>query len=135
MTVFTFEKDFKVDLLDLLFKLIDYLLAQKANGSSFTEDKDNKLKETKLDVKSFGMAGSSTAVTPNLRATPEVTAPLNLANYVPKLREINLALAKVGGEISFGPTAHLQYPVTFNIDGFTVEGGVLGADEADYQQE
>src|SRR5207253_1676606 len=86
--VFTIDKDFQVDLLDLLSKLIDYLVRKKANGSTFTPDRDNKLNETKLGVKSFGMEGSSSgAVAPNLRATPEVTAPLNLANYVPKLRE------------------------------------------------
>ena len=60
--------------------------------------------------------GSTSGVRPNLTATPEVTAPLNLANYVPKLREVNQALAKIDGGISFGPTAHLQYPVTFNFD-------------------
>ena len=60
------------------------------------------------------MVGNASGVTRNLRATPEVTAPINLANYVPNMREINLALAKIDGEISIGPTAHLQYPVTFN---------------------
>src|SRR5262249_4562075 len=49
--------------------------------------------------------------------------------------EINLGLAKIDGHISFGPTAHLQYPVTFNFDGFTVEGGVLNAERADYRQD
>lgn len=131
-TAFNFEEDFRIDLLALMFKLINYLLAQRPNGSTFTEDKDNKLAETKLDVKGYGMAGSSTGVTKDLTATPAVTAPLNLATYVPKLREINLLLAKIGGEVSFGPTAHLQYPVTFNFVGFRVRGGVLGADEADY---
>jgi hypothetical protein len=62
-----------------------------------------------------------------------MTAPLNLANYVPKLREINQGLAKIDGGISFGPTAHLQYPVTFNFDGFTVEGGVEGTAPANYE--
>jgi hypothetical protein len=130
--LFTVEKDFKVDLLDLMFKLITYLLSKRANTSSFTQDSENRLKETQLDVKTFNLAGSSSAVTPNLTATPQVTAPLNLANYVPKLREANLALAKVDGEISFGPSVHLQYPVTFNFNGFTVTGGVEGAPSADY---
>jgi hypothetical protein len=132
--LFKIEKDFKVDLLDLMIKLITYLLQKKGNPATLTEDKQNKLQETKLGVKSFGMAGNSNAVRPDLTATPEVTAPLNLANYVPKLKEINLALAKIDGGISFGPTAHLQYPVTLNIDGFTVEGGVLGANSGDYRQ-
>ncbi|MEP6539386.1 MAG: hypothetical protein ABJF23_28875 [Bryobacteraceae bacterium] len=134
-TVFTIEKDFKIDLLDLMFKLIQYLLKKKANPASFAEDKQNKLKETELGVKSFGMAGTTNTVRANLTATPEVTAPLNLANYVPKLREINLALAKIDGHISFGPTAHLQYPVTFNLTGFTVEGSVQGASSALYNRE
>lgn len=133
VTAFNFEKDFRIDLLDLMFTLINYLLRQRPNGTSFTKDTQNRLRETKLDLQGFGMAGSSTGVTPNLTATPGVTAVLNFANYVPKLREINLALAKIGGEISFGPTSHFQYPVTFNFTGFTVTGGIEGADEATYQ--
>ena len=132
--IFELQKEFKVDLLELMYKLIVYLLQKQGNAASFTEDKQNKLEEAQLGVNSYGMAGNSNAVRPNLTATPEVTAPLNLANYVPKLREANLALAKIGGGISFGPTAHLQYPVTLNFDGFTVEGGVLNAERADYRE-
>jgi hypothetical protein len=133
--VFTINKDFKIDLLALMSKLIEYLLTKKTNAGSFKEDTKNKLEETKLGVKSFGMVGSTSGLRRDLRATPEVTAPLNLANYVPKLREINQGLAKIDGEISFGPTAHLQYPVTFNFDGFTVVGGVMGAPQADYRED
>ena len=61
-----------------------------------------------------------------------MTAPLNLVNYVPKLKAINESLAKIGGEISVGPTAHLQFPVTFNISKFTIVGGVAGAESAEY---
>lgn len=131
-SVFTINKDFKIDLLKLMYALIRYLLSKRANAASFTEDKKNKLEETKLGIQGFSMVGNSTGVRPNLTATPEVTAPLNLANYVPKLREINQALAKIDGGISFGPTAHLQYPVTFNIDGFFVTGGVQGTPSGNY---
>lgn len=124
--VFTINKDFKIDLLKLMYDLIKYLLSKKANAGSFTEDKSKKLEETKLGIQGFSMVGASSGVRPDLTATPEVTAPLNLANYVPKLREINQGLAKIDGEISFGPTAHFQYPVIFNFDGFTVEGGLQG---------
>jgi hypothetical protein len=130
--VFTFNKDFQIDLLALMSKLIQYLLSKKPNAGTFKEDTKDKLKETNLEVKGFILEGSSSGVRRDLRATPEMTAPLNLANYVPKLREVNLALAKIDGEISFGPTAHLQFPVTFNFDGFTVVGGIRGASQADY---
>ena len=133
--VFTINIDFTIDLLSLLSDLIGYLLSKKPNAASFTRDRTNILAETNLGVESFIMQGSSSGVTPNLRATPEVTSPINLASYVPKLREINLALGKIGGGISFGPTVHLQFPVTLNFDGFTVTGGVQGAPSADYRRD
>jgi hypothetical protein len=131
-TVFTITAEFKIDLLALMSDLIGYLLARKPNAASFTKARNNILREVNFGVESFIMEGSSSGVRPDLRATPEVTAPLNLASYVPKLREINLALAKVDGGVSFGPTPHLQFPVTFNFDGFTVEGGVQRVPSADY---
>ena len=134
VTAFTIRKDFKIDLLKLLFKLISYLLSKKPDGASFKADDKNKLQETKLGVQGFSMVGNASGVTRNLRATPELVAPINIANYIPNMREVNLLLAKIDGEISFGPAAHLQYPVTFNFTGFTVEGSVLGASEADYDR-
>ena len=131
-TLFTISADFTIDLLALMSDLISYLLSRKPNAASFTKARNNILTETNLGVGCFIMEGSNSGVTPNLTATPEVTAPLNLANYVPKLREINLALKKVDGGVSFGPTPHLQFPVTFNFNGFTVTGGVQGAPSADY---
>ena len=133
-TAFTIDKDFKVDLLALMFTLIKYLLTRNPKAS-FNKDLQNKLKEAQPFVTSFildATAGSSTAVTRNIQPTPQVTAPLNLVNYVPKLKAINESLAKIGGEISVGPTAHLQFPVTFNISKFTIVGGVAGAESAEY---
>jgi hypothetical protein len=133
---FTTEKNFKIDLLKLMFTLIQALLRKINTGSFFEQDTEDKLKETQLGVRSFymvGRGGSDNSVRRNLTAVPGVTAPLNLANYVPELKAANLALAKVGGEISFGPSVHLQYPVTLNIDKFTVTGGLEGtATSADY---
>src|SRR5262249_4722456 len=44
----------------------------------------------------------------------------------------NDALSTVSGEISAGPSLHLQFPVTFNFSKFTVIGGVDGAPSAEY---
>ena len=133
---FTIEKDFRIDILDLLFKLIEYLLAKKPDAASIKKDTTNKLQETNLDVSSYSFdMRNSSPLTRNLKATPQVTATLNLANYVPKLKAMNQALAKVDGGITIGPTVHLQMPVTLNVSGFNVEGGILGNEQsADYDE-
>lgn len=133
-TAFTIDKDFKVDLLSLLVKLIQYLLTKSKKGT-FVKDLQQKLKDAQPFVTSFNLSdigGSSTVVTRDLQATPEVTAPFNIVNYVPKLKAANDALAKIGGEISVGPTAHLQFPVTFNFTKFNINGGIDGGGNADY---
>jgi hypothetical protein len=133
-TAFTIDKDFQVDLLALLVKVIQYLLSKSKKGT-FTRDLQQKLKAAQPFVTSFSLddiGGSSTAVTRNLQAVPEVTAPFNIVNYVPKLKAANDALGKIGGEISVGPTAHLQFPVTFNFTKFNITGGIDGGGSADY---
>jgi hypothetical protein len=114
---FTINADFSLDLLNTLFKLAQYLLS-KSSKNLFTEDTQNRLKAAVPFVKTFSLqdtAGSST-VTPNLRATPKMTFPINIVNSIPKLKAFNDSLSKVGGEISVGPSIHLEFPVTFNFD-------------------
>lgn len=134
--VFTVNKDFKIDLLKLMFTLIQFLLSRSSKTSSFKQDIQNRLRDAQPFVQTYSlddMAGSSSTVTRSLTATPEVTAPLNLANYDPVLKAINTGLAKIDGEISVGPTVHLQYPVTLTLNQFTIVGGIQGgAPSADY---
>jgi hypothetical protein len=134
---FTINADFSLDLLNTLFKLAQYLLS-KSSKNLFTEDTQNRLKDAVPFVKTFSLqdtAGSST-VTPNLRATPKMTFPINIVNSIPKLKAFNDSLSKVGGEISVGPSIHLEFPVTFNFDSFTIVGGLAGgAISADYGKE
>ena len=72
-------------------------------------------------------AGSRSSIEPDLSATPKLTLPFNLANYFAPFKAVNDRLSKVGGEISVGPSLHLQFPVKFNFKGFTVIGGLDGA--------
>jgi hypothetical protein len=130
---FSVDIGVSVDLLKLLYDLIRRLLGGNPS-TSFTEDSENMLKDI-ISVKDFNLTdtiGSSDTVQPDLRATPGLILPINIANYFPPLKAINAGLTKVGGEISVGPSLHLQFPVTFNYDYFTVDGGLLGPTSADY---
>ena len=132
---FSFNKDFKLDLLKLLFALIQYLLS-KNSKNQFAEDSGDSLKDVVRFARTFSLidtAGSFTGVRPNLTATPAMTLPINVANYFPSIKSINDSLAKIGGEISVGPSIGLEFPVKFNFDHFTVVGGLEGgATSADY---
>src|SRR5262249_17239582 len=76
-------------------------------------------------------AGSTNTVDEVLTATPELILPFNLVNYFSFLKVLNDRLAKVGGEISIGPSLLLQFPVNFRLTKFTVEGGLEGRSETD----
>jgi hypothetical protein len=126
---FTVDIGVTVDLFALCYQLI----FRTAKGS-FTQDSQDRLKNvgpasTFLLVDS---EGSSNTVEPDLTATPALTLSINLANYSAKLKAMNDALSKIGGEVSVGPSFHLEFPVTFNFDHFTVFGGLEGAASADY---
>jgi hypothetical protein len=132
---FAVDIGFSVDILALLIELIQFLLSRDSN-SSFMPDNQNRLRDTLPDLKkTFGMvdgAGSSSTIERDLSASPKLTLPFNLINYIPGMKSVNQALGKVSGEISAGPSLHLQFPVTFNFDEFTVVGGLDGRTRADY---
>jgi hypothetical protein len=133
---FAVDLNYTVDLLEILVLLIRYLMSQDHSKSIFEQDPQNRLEKTLATrVKTYSLvdtAGSSNSVQPDLTATPAYTIPFNLINAIPKLKAVNAGLAKVGGEISAGPSLHIQFPVTFNFDKFTVVGGLNGPSSADY---
>lgn len=132
---FAVDFGFSFDILALLIELIQYMLSKTSN-SSFAADSQNRLRDALPDLKrTFGMVdqvGTST-VTADLMASPKLTLPFNLANYFPPLKAANDGLSKICGEISFGPSLHLQFPVKFNFSKFTIFDGLQGeATSADY---
>jgi hypothetical protein len=135
---FAINVGYNIDLLALLVQLIQHMLSRNSK-SSFVADNQNRLRDALPDLKqTFAMvdsAGSRNAVEKDLTATPQLTLPFNLVNYFPPLKALNDGLAKIGGEMSVGPSLLLQFPVKLNFTGFTVEGGLEGrgqGDRADY---
>jgi hypothetical protein len=125
---FTFDLVFSVDLISLLFDLIKLLLSHFSE-TKIQSDSQNRLRDVLPDLKkTFALVdqvGTST-LTKDMEASPKLTLPFNLANYFAPLKAANDRLSKIGGEISFGPSVHLQFPVTFNFSAFTIEGGLAG---------
>jgi hypothetical protein len=129
---------FSVDILALLVELIQFLLS-KDSKTAFMPDNQNRLRDILPDLKkTFGMVdgvGDGTTVEPDLSASPKLTLPFNLVNYIPGMKAFNQKLSKVNGEISAGPSLHLQFPVTFNFDKFTVVDGATRTDYGDVKYE
>lgn len=123
---FTLDLAVSFDLIAALFDLIKYLLS-KFSKTQVEADSQNRLRDILPDLKkTFALVdqvGTKT-LTKDLEATPKLTLPFNLANYFPPLKAANDRLAKIGGEVSFGPSVHLQFPVKFNFTKFTIEGGL-----------
>jgi hypothetical protein len=133
---FSIDFGFSVDFVSLLFELIQFLLSKNSN-SSIAPDSRNRLRDALPDLKrTYAMvdgAGDSSTIEPDLSATPKLVLPFNLANYFAPFKAINDGLSKICGEISFGPSLHLQFPVTFNFSEFTMVGGLAGgAGSAEY---
>jgi len=131
---FAINVGYNIDLLSLLVQLIQHMLSRNSK-SSFVADNHNRLRDALPDLKqTFAMvdsAGSRNAVEKDLTATPQLTLPFNLVNYFPPLKALNDGLAKIGGEMSVGPSLLLQFPVKLNFTGFTVEGGLEGRGQGD----
>jgi hypothetical protein len=132
---FAVDFAFSLDIISLLFELIKFLLS-KTSKSAIAPDSQNRLGDALPDLKKtfsiLDQVGTST-LTKDLTATPKLTLPFNLANYFAPLKAANDRLSKIGGEISFGPSIHLQFPVKFNFTKFTISGGLQDdATTADY---
>lgn len=131
--------DITVDLLSTLVLLAQFLLS-RSSKNLFKEDTRNRLAKALEGagkvVKTFSLedtAGSTSTVSPQVRAVPKLTLPINIVNFFPELKALNASLSKIGGELSVGPSIHLEFPVTFEFKSFTIEGGLAGgASKADY---
>ena len=131
---FKVDLGFSMDILQLLVELIQYLLS-RSSKSLFKKDTQDRLKGVLAKVSTYSLvdgAGSRDAVEKELTATPALTLPINMVNYFPPLKALNDSLSNVCGEVSVGPSIHVQFPVTFKFDRFTVIGGLDGPPSADY---
>jgi len=133
---FSIDFAFSIDIIALLFELIQFLLSKDPHAEVKLDAK-GRLREALPDLKKTFMildgAGDGSTIEPDLSATPKLVLPFNIANYFPPFEAINRGLKKIAGEISFGPSIHLQFPVTFNFSGFTMVGGLEGeASSAEY---
>ena len=131
---FKVDLGFSMDILQLLVELIQYLLS-RSSKSLFKKDTQDRLKGVLAKVSTYSLvdgAGSRDAVEKELTATPALTLPINMVNYFPPLKALNDSLSNVCGEVSVGPSIHVQFSVTFKFDRFTVIGGLDGPPSADY---
>jgi hypothetical protein len=136
-TVFASKAEVEFDFIELFAELIAYLLDQAAEDDLIERDDrvvglfDSGI----LSTWSFlGEASKALLEDPpgRLAATPSLTIPINIVDFIGPMKSLNAGLHKVKGELAFGPTVTLAMPVDLAVEGFTVAGGQGPGSSADY---
>jgi len=127
-TVLDLTVGFEIDLLELFFELVSYLLTQGAADGLWKKDTSKpfaKLSKTLSEAQAL-LGYSNNDIGPNnhsLTATAGFTLPVDLVDAVPILGDFAKLLEKIKGDLSFGPSIGLGIPVDLSLQKFTVEGG------------
>lgn len=135
-TVLDITVGVEIDLLELFFELISYLLEQGAADGLWEEDKTAPFSRLFDALGSFQMLGYSNngigTKDQSLTATAGFTLPVDLVDAVPVLGNFVKLLEKIKGDLSFGPSIGFGIPVDLSLQKFTVEGGQGPGTTADY---
>jgi len=126
-TVFDASIKVEIDFLELFAELIAYLLEQAAEDALLEKDTSDHLASVIDAGQTFMFVGDTEDELPaqkSLTATPSLTIPINLVDYVPGLNSFVKTLHKVKGDLCLGPSFTIGMPVTMYVDSFTVDKGM-----------
>ena len=137
--VFELNKSFEVDILSLLFKLIEKLIGLSVSKGTISKATGSKLnrylnygKATAeaiefVDINNNGF-GPNNIVT----AAPNLTVPIDLVTAIPELKPFVEGLSRLVGQMEFGPQFTVAMPVDLKLNDFVLRGAQGGASEATY---
>ena len=136
-TVLDLTVGFEINLLELFFELVSYLLTQGAADGHWGKDSTEsfaKLSKTLTEAEVL-LGYSNNEIGPkdqSLHATAGFTFPVDLVDAVPILGSFVKLLEKIKGDLSFGPSIGFGIPVDLSLQKFRVEGGQGPGTTADY---
>lgn len=134
-TVLDITVQFELDILQLLFEFISYLLTTGAADGHWQQDTTAPFARLFNSLSTFKMLGSTNdeiGRDRSLTATAGFTLPINLVNAFAPLRAFAKALEKIKGQLSFGPALGFGIPVDLGLQSFTVYGGQGPGTTANY---
>jgi len=131
---------FNIDLLQLLVKLITYLIGRgSGNGTqrgamqADTTATLKKLLNGQTTWRLFDAVNGGFPASRSLSPAPRLTIPWNMVDYVPVLAQFAKALEALQGGLFLGPTLSIQFPTTLQLDRLTVENGQGTGTAEDYK--
>lgn len=128
-TAFDLNVQFNVDVIKLLFLLIQLVIAGLAKCKQIEGDTAKKF-DKYLDrgisaVSGYSFFGNSSGFInkTTTTATPKWVIPVDFFSFVPVLKTFNAVLSRVQGGVQLGTQFLVTMPVTLSLDSFDVTGG------------
>ncbi|CAN5442650.1 hypothetical protein BH11ARM2_BH11ARM2_25650 [soil metagenome] len=122
-TAWNFTPEIDVDLIGLILTVILYINDQQGDNKNQLLSKVNSISPNLLGSYGFYDQKSNQLASNNgqMSFEPALLIPINLANFIPPLIDINKSLAVIWGGFGFGPQFGISIPTTVQVNDFTVD--------------